>query len=195
MDKKNWKTFVPSKQNDYPTSDSPIKSNRAITLRTYRNRIRLNTTREWRSREITKWISRTRDLTRERRTVPKGCKGNQLLGLAQPILSPSVNVLKQSALFAAISSISISRRLSRSTPWATIYVVVRGCFDGGQPEVNLRFTRQCPPLTSTSSSTPQTCDGGWYRGGGGIPRKGNEERKEGKKGRALEARCIMGQRS
>lgn len=105
---------------------------------------------------------------------------------ARPILSPSVNVLKQSALFAAISSISISRRLSRSTPWATIYVVVRGCFDGGQPEVNLRFTRQYPPLTSTSSSTPQSCDEGgrregWYRG----PRKGNEERKEGEKGRAL----------
>lgn len=182
---------MPAKQNDYPTSDSPIKSNRAVTLRTYRNRIRLNTTRECHSREITKWIPRTRGLTRERRTFWRDAKGTS--SSAQPILSPSVNVLKQSALFAAISSISISRRLSRSTPWATIYVVVRGCFDGGQPEVNLRFTRQYPPLTSTSSSTPQSCDGegGWYRGS----RKGNEERKEGKKGRALEARCIMGQRS
>lgn len=101
---------------------------------------------------------------------------------ARPILSPSVNVLKQSALFAAISSISISRRLSRSTPWATIYVVVRGCFDGGQPEVNLRFTRQYPPLTSTSSSTPQSCDeGGRRRGGIGALEKGTRREKKERK--------------
>lgn len=43
------KTFA--KRNDYPTSDWPIKSNRAITLRAYRNRIRLNTTRECHSRD------------------------------------------------------------------------------------------------------------------------------------------------
>lgn len=168
---------MPAKQNDYPTSDSPIKSNRAVTLRTYRNRIRLNTTREWHSREITKWIPRTRGLTRERRTFWRDAKGTS--SSAQPILSPSVNVLKQSALFAAISSISISRRLSRSTPWAMIYVVVRGCFDGGQPEVNLRFTRQYPPLTSTSSSTPQSCDG---EGGGiGALEKGTRREKKERK--------------
>lgn len=119
----------------------------------------------------------TRGLTRERRTFWRDAKGTS--SSAQPILSPSVNVLKQSALFAAISSISISRRLSRSTPWATIYVVVRGCFDGGQPEVNLRFTRQYPPLTSTSSSTPQSCDGeGGVVSGLSKRERGEKRRKE-----------------
>lgn len=60
-----------------------------------------------------------------------------------------------------------------------IYVVVRGCFDGGQPEVNLRFTRQYPPLTSTSSSTPQSCDG---EGGGiGALEKGTRREKKERK--------------
>lgn len=127
--------------------------------------------------EITKWIPGTRGLTRER-----GSEGMQREPAPRPILSPSVNVLKQSALFAAISPISISRRLSRSTPWATIYVVVRGCFDGGQPEVNLRFTRQYPPLTSTSSSTPQSCDeGGRRRGGIGALEKGTRREKKERK--------------
>lgn len=162
-----------AKQNDYPTSDWPIKSNRAITLRAYRDRIRLNTTRECHSRDNKMDTSHVTSL---------GSEGMQEPDPLRPILSPSVNVLKQSALFAAISSISISRRLSlslsRSSPRATIVRSgVRGCFDGGQPEVNLRFTRQYPPLTSTSSSTLQSCDGGWYRG---ALEKG-ERKKERKK--------------